>query len=185
LAILGGAWSTLRACPGDRVAEEGSTFERSARQCIRGCLSCLGVGHRRRPNLRCRGVPHNIEIWVPSLQRATASWGWLLGTIGYPPFQEWSAGRSWMLADTYIVIEESTDGTGPHGRTLGGLNHLALFGGRRADVDRITEAAADHGWSLLFSDQHPHAGGPDHYASTWKTVTDSRSNSSPKRSSAR
>jgi len=38
-------------------------------------------------------------------------------------------------------------------------------GGRRADVDRITEAAADHGWSLLFGDQHPHAGGPDHYAS--------------------
>jgi hypothetical protein len=22
----------------------------------------------------------------------------------------------------------------------------------------------DHGWTLLFSENHPHAGGPDHYA---------------------
>lgn len=68
-------------------------------------------------------------------------------------------------ADTYIVIEESPDGTGPHERTSGGLNHLALFGGSPSEVDTITEAAAGHGWTVLFSDKHPHAGGPDHYAS--------------------
>lgn len=114
--------------------------------------------------MRAGGV-HHIEVWVPSLQRATARWGWLLETLGYVPFQEWRDGTSWKLADTYIVIAESPDVTGPHERTLAGLNHLALFGGRRTDVDQITEAAADHGWTLLFSDQHPHAGGPDHYAS--------------------
>ena len=111
------------------------------------------------------GVVHHIEIWVPSLQRAVTSWGWLLETLGYAPFRDWAGGRSWKLADTYIVIEESADGTGPHERTSGGLNHLALFGGSRSDVDAVTEAAAGHGWTLLFSDQHPHAGGPDHYAS--------------------
>lgn len=29
----------------------------------------------------------------------------------------------------------------------------------------MTEAAAGHGWTVLFTDRHPHAGGPDHYAS--------------------
>ncbi len=40
-----------------------------------------------------------------------------------------------------------------------------LFGGSRRDVDTITETATCHGWNLLFSDEHPHAGGLDHYAS--------------------
>lgn len=101
---------------------------------------------------------------MPSLERATASRGWLLEALGYAPFQEWSDGRSGRLVDTYIVIEESPDRTGAHERTLAGLNHLALFGGGCADVGRISEAAAGHGWTLLFSDQHPHAGGPDHDA---------------------
>ncbi len=111
------------------------------------------------------GLVHHIEIWVPNLDRATKSWGWLLETLGYAPFQDWKAGKSWKLADTYIVVEESADGTGPHVRTSGGLNHLAFFAGSRGDVDTITEAAAGHGWTMLFSDKHPHAGGPDHYAS--------------------
>ncbi len=63
------------------------------------------------------------------------------------------------------MFEESPDGTGPHERTSGGLNHLAFFGGSRREVDTITEAAVGHGWTLLFSDKHPRAGGPDHYAS--------------------
>jgi len=91
--------------------------------------------------------------------------GWLLETLGYTPLQDWADGQSWKLDDTYIVIEESPDGTGPHERTTGGLNHLALFSGSRRDVDTITEAAAGQGWNLLFTDRHPHAGGPDHYAS--------------------
>lgn len=111
------------------------------------------------------GLVHHIEIWVPNLDRATTSWGWLLETLGYRPFQDWKEGKSWKLADTYIVVEESPDGTGPHVRTSSGLNHLAFFAGSRSDVDTMTEAAASHGWNLLFSDEHPHAGGPDHYAS--------------------
>jgi hypothetical protein len=31
-------------------------------------------------------------------------------------------------------------------------------------VDTLAIQAADHGWTLLFPDRHPHAGGPDHYA---------------------
>lgn len=111
------------------------------------------------------GGVHHIEIWVPSLERATASWGWLLEALGYDAFQDWPAGRSWKLDDTYIVIEESPDGDGPHERKRAGLNHLAFFGGERSDIDHWTETAAEHGWTLLFGDRYPHAGGPDHYAS--------------------
>jgi hypothetical protein len=31
-------------------------------------------------------------------------------------------------------------------------------------VDRLVAQAPDRGWSLLFQDRHPYAGGPDHYA---------------------
>jgi len=31
-------------------------------------------------------------------------------------------------------------------------------------VDALVAAAPRHGWSLMFADRHPHAGGQDHYA---------------------
>ena len=34
----------------------------------------------------------------------------------------------------------------------------------RAQVDAMVAAAPGHGWSLLFADRHPHAGGLDRYA---------------------
>jgi hypothetical protein len=41
---------------------------------------------------------------------------------------------------------------------------LAFQAGSRPRVDELTAAAPGYGWSLLFTDTHPHAGGPDHYA---------------------
>ncbi|WP_435845256.1 hypothetical protein [Streptomyces erythrochromogenes] len=40
---------------------------------------------------------HHVEIWVPDLGRAVASFGWLPEAMGYTPFQSWSDGRSWRL----------------------------------------------------------------------------------------
>ena len=65
----------------------------------------------------------------------------------------------------YIVIEQSSalqDGT--HDRMRPGLNHLAFHAGDPTTVDAITETAPDHGWTLLFPDEHPHAGGEHTYA---------------------
>ena len=38
------------------------------------------------------GDLHHVELWVPDLARARAEWGWLLGQLGYEPFQDWDAG---------------------------------------------------------------------------------------------
>jgi catechol 2,3-dioxygenase-like lactoylglutathione lyase family enzyme len=112
-----------------------------------------------------RGSLHHVELWVPDLAHAATQWGWLLGQLGYTLFQDWPAGRSWRLGATYLVIEQSpalTDDS--HDRLRPGMNHLAFHAGTRQDVDTLTTAAPEHGWSLLFPDTHPHAGGPGHYA---------------------
>ncbi|MGI5127578.1 VOC family protein [Pseudonocardia sp. CA-107938] len=107
---------------------------------------------------------HHVELWVPDLERAVAEWGWLLGELGWTPFQDWPAGRSWCSGDVYVVVEASSAVTGPHDRMRAGLNHLAFHGGDRAAVDALAAAAPEHGWTPLFADRYPWAGGPDHYA---------------------
>ena len=116
------------------------------------------------------GGLHHVEVWVPDLAAAEASWGWLLGALGWTPYQHWPTGRSWRLGEVYLVIEQSPALTRPshdrpsHDRCAPGLNHLAFHAGTRADVDDLTRRAPEHGWSLLFPDRHPFAGGPEHYA---------------------
>jgi catechol 2,3-dioxygenase-like lactoylglutathione lyase family enzyme len=105
-----------------------------------------------RVNPETTGMLHHVELWVPDLERGKAQWGWLLG-------------------GTYLVIEQSpamsaTD----HDRLRPGLNHLAFHAGTRQRVDALTASAPAHGWSLLFPDRHPFAGGGDHYAAYLATA---------------
>lgn len=79
---------------------------------------------------------------------------------------------SWRLGGAYLVIEQSPALTvSDHDRLRPGMNHLAFHAGSRASVDALTTAGSAHGWTLLFPDRHPHAGGPDHYAA-YLTSTD-------------
>lgn len=111
------------------------------------------------------GSLHHLELWVPDIERAAAQWGWLLDQLGYQPFQEWPGGRSWRLGDTYLVVEQSPDLRGcDHDRRRPGLNHFAFHAGDRSRVDELAAAAPAHGWTLLFPDRHPHAGGKHTYA---------------------
>lgn len=108
---------------------------------------------------------HHVELWVPDIGRASAEWGWLLGEMGYRPYQEWPAGRSWRLGPTYVVVEQSPDLVpGPYERRRTGLNHLAFHVADRVALDALVEGAAGHGWRLLFPDRHPYAGGEGHCA---------------------
>jgi catechol 2,3-dioxygenase-like lactoylglutathione lyase family enzyme len=111
------------------------------------------------------GSLHHVELWVPDLDRATAEWGWLLGRLGYEQFQDWPAGRSWRLGETYLVVEQSPAmSAAEHDRLRPGLNHLAFHAERRAEVDALVADAPGHGWALLFADKHPYAGGSGNYA---------------------
>jgi catechol 2,3-dioxygenase-like lactoylglutathione lyase family enzyme len=111
-----------------------------------------------------RGL-HHVELWVPDLARACEQWGWLLGQLGYEQFQDWQRGRSWLLGSTYLVVEQSAAmNADDHDRLRPGLNHLAFHAGPRDRVDALAAAGPAHGWTLLFPEQHPYAGGPDHYA---------------------
>ncbi|SEG67394.1 Catechol 2,3-dioxygenase [Nonomuraea solani] len=108
---------------------------------------------------------HHVEIWVPDLGRAVESWQWLLEELGYTPYQDWEDGRSWRLGATYLVFEQSPAlSADHHDRRRPGLNHLAFHVRGRERVEALVEQASAHGWTLMFPDRHPHAGGEGHYA---------------------
>lgn len=108
---------------------------------------------------------HHIELWVPDLAGAERSWGWLLTALGAEPFQSWPHGRSWRKGGAYVVVEQSPDLTGgEHDRRRPGVNHLAFHAGTPAELDALVAEAPARGWTLLFPERHPFAGGPEHRA---------------------
>ncbi|WP_317231333.1 VOC family protein [Clavibacter sp. MX14-G9D] len=110
-----------------------------------------------------RGSLHHVELQVRDLDAALASWGWLLGELGYAEETRWSAGATLRLGDAYLVIARAPRDV-PHDRRGAGLSHLAFHAGSAADVERLWVAAPEHGWAHLYVDRHPFAGGPDHRA---------------------
>jgi catechol 2,3-dioxygenase-like lactoylglutathione lyase family enzyme len=117
------------------------------------------------------GELHHIELWVPNLDRAEATWGWLLTELGYDLFQDWADGKSWRSGSTYIVVEQSSARIGSrHDRCRPGLNHLAFHVESRVAVDKLVAEAPQHGWRLMFTDRHPFAGGQAHYAAYLESV---------------
>ncbi|MET8746199.1 VOC family protein [Streptomyces sp. NPDC004728] len=106
------------------------------------------------------GTLHHVEIWVPDLDRAISDWQWLLEDLGYTLHQSWNNGRSWNLGPTYLVFEQSPDLTAEsHDRCAPGLNHLAFHIDTADRIDLLTAKARENGWTLLFPERHPHAGG--------------------------
>jgi hypothetical protein len=62
-----------------------------------------------------------------------------------------------------VVAEQSPALFGTtHDRRQPGLNHLAFHAVSVPELDQIVSDALNHGWVLLFADQHPYAGGNDH-----------------------
>jgi catechol 2,3-dioxygenase-like lactoylglutathione lyase family enzyme len=111
------------------------------------------------------GSLHHLELWVADLGEAEASWGWLLGRLGYALSDRWANGQSWARGQTYIVLDAGPDRVDArHDRLRPGLNHVAFFAGSRAEVDALVVEAPSHGWTLMFADRHPFAGGKAQYA---------------------
>ena len=108
---------------------------------------------------------HHVEIWVADLDEAVDSWGWLLARLGLEVTGEWADGRTWEAGSAYVTLTTSPNlsATG-HDRRRAGVNHLAFWGGTRAEGDSLLADADTHGWHPLYQERYPHAGGPDHYA---------------------
>jgi catechol 2,3-dioxygenase-like lactoylglutathione lyase family enzyme len=113
---------------------------------------------------RATGLLHHVEIWVTDLAASEASLGRLLVRLGYAESMRWTTGVRYDLGGTYLVVESGPGVTGPHERRRAGVNHLAFHAGTRADVERLAQASVADGWTLLFADRHPFAGGPHHVA---------------------
>ncbi|PFG39688.1 glyoxalase/bleomycin resistance protein/dioxygenase superfamily protein [Georgenia soli] len=110
------------------------------------------------------GSLHHVELQqVSDLRSSVDTWTWLFDALGYTPHQEWSGGRGWRHGSTYIVLASASRG-GAHDRRLPGLSHLAFHAGTMQNVDRLWTAAPQNGWSRLYADRHPRAGGDQHYA---------------------
>ena len=112
-------------------------------------------------------VVHHIELWTTDLAASAASFDWLLTQLGWrgDPTPDWPQGRIWRSpGGPYLVLEASPAVTGPYDRMQAGLNHLALGVRDRVELDRLRAECGRHGWTELFADRYPNAGGPEHTA---------------------
>lgn len=110
---------------------------------------------------------HHVELYVSDLKRSMTFWHWFLQELGYEKWDEWDKGESWKVNDTYIVFvqtEEKFLNRPPYHRSAVGLNHLAFWADSKVKVDDMVTQAQQLGWTLLYKDHHPYAGGPDYYA---------------------
>ena len=110
------------------------------------------------------GQLHHVEVWVTDLAVAEGEWAWLLRELGYERTDTWPSGQTWTLGETYLVLEAGPDVSGPHERRRAGVNHLAFHAGSPEEVERLAAGATRHGWTLMFADRHPYAGGPGNHA---------------------
>lgn len=112
-------------------------------------------------------IIHHIELWTRDLDRTGTEFRQLLEFLGWRTDDQpqWEEGMTFHEPDgAYIVLEQSPAITGPHDRMRAGLNHLALRVASRAVLDDVRTRASSWGWSELFADSYPHAGGPDYTA---------------------
>lgn len=107
---------------------------------------------------------HHVDLWVGDLAAARPAWEWLLTGIGWAVDFACDDAYAWVHPDgTYLFMQQALS-TGAYDRTATGVNHLALVVPDRLTLDRVRAEAAGHGWSELFGDRYPHAGGAQHTA---------------------
>jgi len=109
---------------------------------------------------------HHVELYVTDLGRSLEFWTPLLTQLGYEESQRWSEGVSYMFGDTYLCFVQAPAehlGAGYHRRRVG-LNHLAFHAKSRAHVDEVARWVRSAGFTSLYEDEYPYAGGPGYYA---------------------
>lgn len=112
------------------------------------------------------GLIHHIEIYVSNINKTVDFWGWFLKELGYTSFQKWEGGQSWKIDRMYIVFVQAEDRflDITYHRCRVGLNHLAFHASSRQQVDEITNKLKERDINILYPEEHPFAGGTNHYA---------------------
>jgi catechol 2,3-dioxygenase-like lactoylglutathione lyase family enzyme len=107
-------------------------------------------------------VLHHLTLWVPDLEQAERSWGWLLGELGYAIDRSLGKVVIYRHNSGFAVALEQSPDMVPgmlYSRLRPGLNHVAFALDSSSVLNDITSRAADHGWLALPADRHPIAGG--------------------------
>ncbi len=103
-----------------------------------------------------------MTLWVPDLDRAQASWGWLLGELGYTRDRSLASVLLFRHTTGFAVALEQSADMVPgmlYSRMRPGLNHIAFALESVAAFTSILDQASQHGWLPLPIDGHPIAGG--------------------------
>ncbi|WP_040164122.1 VOC family protein [Microbacterium gorillae] len=115
---------------------------------------------------------HHVEIWIAESGDRLDDWRWLLTALGYTRTATWPDGETWSDGGAYLTLTGSPNLTDdPHDRRRPGVNHLAFTVPDRGAADAIMAAGSAHGWTPLYHERFPHAGGPDHYAGWLENAT--------------
>jgi catechol 2,3-dioxygenase-like lactoylglutathione lyase family enzyme len=100
------------------------------------------------------GLSH-VEIYVSNLERSIDFWGWLLPKLGFNPYQEWEAGKSWRSGSTYVVFVQAEPAYRGHAfhRKRPGINHLAFWAESTDQVESLTQELRDRGIRVLYENR--------------------------------
>jgi|YelNatPaOPRAMG01_1025707.scaffolds.fasta_scaffold164774_1 catechol 2,3-dioxygenase-like lactoylglutathione lyase family enzyme len=107
----------------------------------------------------------HVEINVSDLAKSVKFWEYILKTLGYVEYQNWSKGRSWILGNTYIVmvqVDKKYMDIKYHRKAVG-LNHLA-FSATVNQIQEIRKYLMEMKATLIYEDRFPHAGAQDEYS---------------------
>ncbi|WP_214715258.1 VOC family protein [Exiguobacterium sp. s151] len=109
---------------------------------------------------------HHVELYVSDLTKSLNAWDWLFTELGYTVYQQWDEGRSYRFGPTYLVFvqTEADHLEPPYHRKRTGLNHLAFHAASLEQLERLRSELTQHGFTELYADRFPHAGGPNYTA---------------------
>lgn len=109
---------------------------------------------------------HHIEIYVSDLDKSARFWTPLVKHLGYEA-DPWSGGMNYVKSGhayfCFLPAPAEHLAAGYHRKRVG-LNHLAFQATSRALVDDIAAWVKSNGFSSLYDEQYPYAGGPNNYA---------------------
>lgn len=109
---------------------------------------------------------HHVELYVSDLKKSLTAWDWLLNELGYTLYQQWDKGKSYKFEKTYLVFVQTEPEhlEPPYHRKKTGLNHLAFHADSLEQLERLRSELPHRGFTELYADRFPHAGGPNYIA---------------------